>query len=176
MRLDLQQNKPSKALSTMVRTHIGFRELNLLIQTNKQKQTKKRSQSVHNSYSYKQTTTKTQKHDLKVYTESLPPKPSHGWGSTVHQGATIRKDGAASEVSASTVRVEMEAVTTALHRMAPRSDSQSTHAIVLTVPMHDLVKNWGKRNGHPRVACPRVACSTVPPPFSNTDMLPGYHK
>ena len=127
--------------------------------TNKQKEKKKTKRKKQNKNTISKCTQK-----------SLSPKTRQGWGFTVHQGAiTIREDGAASEVSTSTVTVEVEAVTLAPRRMAPISDSRSTHAIVLTVPMQDVVTNRETKG-----AQTRVACSTVPPPPSNTpgDALP----
>ena len=60
---------------------------------------------------------------------------------TVKQGATtIYEDGAAYTVSTSNLTMEVEAVAHALHWIALRGDSQTTHAIILTDSMSLLQK------------------------------------
>ena len=70
--------------------------------------------------------------DLIVYIDGSVSKDQSGWGFTVKQGeATIHEDSAACMVSASSFTMEVEAVTCALHWIASRGDSQTTHAIIL---------------------------------------------
>ena len=60
---------------------------------------------------------------------------------TVKQGATtIHEDIAADTVSTFSLAMEVEAVTHALHWIALRGDSQTTHAIILTDSMSLLQK------------------------------------
>ena len=67
-----------------------------------------------------------------MYTDDSVTKDQSGWGITVKQGeATIHEDSAACMVSASSFTMEVEAVTCALHWIASRGDSQTTHAIIL---------------------------------------------
>ena len=78
-----------------------------------------------------------------MYTDGLVTKDQSGWGFTVKQGATIiHKVGAAYTVSASSLTMEVEALKYALSWNAPRGDSQTTHAIILTDSMSLLkIKN-----------------------------------
>ena len=65
----------------------------------------------------------------------------HWWGFTAKQGATtIHEDRAAYTVSASSFTMEVVAVTYALRWIAPRCDSQTTHASILTDSMSLLQK------------------------------------
>ena len=58
------------------------------------------------------------------------------WGFTVKQGATtIHEDTASCTVSTSSLTMEVEAVTHAIHWIASRGDSQTKHAIILTDSM-----------------------------------------
>ena len=71
--------------------------------------------------------------DLLMYTDGSVTKDQSGWGFTVKQGATtIHEDSAAYMVSTSSLTMEVEAVTHAIHWIASRGDSQTTHAIILT--------------------------------------------
>ena len=71
--------------------------------------------------------------DLIVYADGSVTKDQSGWRFTVKQGATtIHEDSAAYTVSTSSFTMELEAVTRALHWVASRGDSQTTHAIILT--------------------------------------------
>ena len=71
--------------------------------------------------------------DLIVYTDDTFIRDQSGWGFTVKQGVTtIHEDSAAYTVSTSSLTMEEEAVTHALHWIASRGDSRTTHAIILT--------------------------------------------
>ena len=63
-------------------------------------------------------------------------KDQSGWGFNVKQGATtIHEDSAAYTVSTSSFTMEAEVVTNTLRWMASRSDSLTTHAIILSVSL-----------------------------------------
>ena len=77
-------------------------------------------------------------------TPAQSPKTS-GWGFTVKQGATtIHEDIAAYSVSASSLTMEVEAVTHALRWIASRGDSQT---IILTDSMSLLQKVKSEMGG-----------------------------
>ena len=68
-------------------------------------------------------------------------KDQSGRGLIVKQGVTtIHEDSAAYTVSTSSLTMEEEAVTHALHWIASRGDSRTTHAIILTDLMSLLQK------------------------------------
>ena len=76
-----------------------------------------------------------------MYTDGSVTEDQSGWGFTVKQGVTtIHEDSAAYTVSTSSLTMEEEAVTHALRWIAPRSDSQTRHAIILTDSMSLLQK------------------------------------
>ena len=77
---------------------------------------------------------------LILYTDDSVPKDQSGWGFNVKQGSTTNhEDSAAYTVSASSLTMEVEAVTHVLRRIASRGDSQTTHAIILTDSMSLLI-------------------------------------
>ena len=68
-----------------------------------------------------------------MHTDGSVTKDQSGLGFAVRQGATtIHEDSAVYTVSTSSLTMEVEAVTHALHWSASRGDSQTTHAIILT--------------------------------------------
>ena len=71
--------------------------------------------------------------DLIVCTDGSVTKAQSMWGFSVKQGATtIHEDSAAYTVSTCSLTMKVGAVTHALRWIAPRGDSQTTHAIILT--------------------------------------------
>ena len=77
-----------------------------------------------------------------MYADGLVTKDQIGWGFTVQQDAApIRNDDrAAYTVSATSLTMEVEAVTHYLHWIASRGNSQTTHAIILTDSLSLLQK------------------------------------
>ena len=86
---------------------------------------------------------------LLVYTDGS--KDQSGWSFTVKQGATtIHEESAAYTVSTSTLAMEVEAITHALHWIASRGDSRTTRAIIVTDSMSLLQKvtvEWEAQTG-----------------------------
>ena len=71
------------------------------------------------------------------------------WGFTVEQGvAIIHEHNAANTVSTSSLTMEVEAVTHALHWIASRGDSETTHASIL-IDLMSLLQNmkWEAQTG-----------------------------
>ena len=88
-----------------------------------------------------------------MYTDGSVTKNKSGWGFTVKQGATtIHEVNAAFTVSTSSLTMEVEAVTHAIRWIASRSDSQNTHAIILT-DFNKLATKSEKWNGKPKLEC-----------------------
>ena len=84
-----------------------------------------------------------------MHTDGSVTKYQLGWGFTVKQGAiTIHEDSAAYTVSASSLTMEVEAVTHAFRWIASRDDSQTRQAILLTYPM-GLLQNVKSGMGSP---------------------------
>ena len=103
-----------------------------------------------------------------MYTDGSVTKDQSVWGFTVKQGATtIHEDSAANTVSASSLTMEMEAVTHALRWIASRGDSQTTchHPHRL----NELATKSEKWNGKPRLEC---ADGRHPPSKTPVGVLP----
>ena len=67
-----------------------------------------------------------------MYTDGSVTKYQLGWGFTVKQGeTTIHEDSAAYTVSASSLTMEVEAVTHDFRWIASRGDSLTTHVLIL---------------------------------------------
>ena len=91
-------------------------------------------------------------HDIVIYTDGSATRNWSGWGLTVKQdGRTVHEDSGSHRVTASSLTMEVEAVTHATQWLASQRDAQITHAIVLTDSMN-LLQKCGVWNGLPRLA------------------------
>ena len=91
-------------------------------------------------------------HDIVIYTDGSATRNWSGWRFTVKQdGRTVHEDCGSHRVTASSLTMEVEAVTHATQWLASQRDAQITHAIVLTDSMN-LLQKCGVWNGLPRLA------------------------
>ena len=115
------------------------------------------------THTHTHTHTRKQQTARPHYTDGSVTKDQSGRAFTVKQGATtILEDSAAYTVPASSLIMEVEAVTHAVRWIALRGDSQTTHTILLAYSVNVLQK---MKNG---MGKPRLECVNSRHPTSKT--------
>ena len=85
--------------------------------------------------------TNSKPHDIVIYTNGPLTKDWSGWEFMVKQGERIvHEDSGAHKVTTSSLTMDVEAVTHAIHWLASQHNKQITHAIILTDSMNLLQK------------------------------------
>ena len=78
-------------------------------------------------------------HDIVICTDGSVTRDPSGWGFTIKQGEiTVHKDSGAYRDTASSLTMEVEAVTHAIRWLAYQHDTHITHATILTDLMNLL--------------------------------------
>ena len=76
-----------------------------------------------------------------IYTDGSATRDRAGWGFTVKQGGrTVHEDSGDHRVKASSLTIEVEAVTHAIQWLASQREARITYAIILTDSMNVLQK------------------------------------
>ena len=80
-------------------------------------------------------------YDIVIHTDGSVTRDWSGWGFTAKQGGrTVYEDSGAHRVTASSLTMEVEAVTHAIQWLTSKRDAQITHAVILTDSMNLLQK------------------------------------
>ena len=80
-------------------------------------------------------------HDIVIYMDSSVTRDRSGWGFMVKQGGrTVHEDSGSHRVTASSLTMEVEALTHAIQWLASQCDIQSVHDIILKDPVNLLQK------------------------------------
>ena len=98
---------------------------------------------------------KSKPHDIVIYADGSVTRNRSGWEFTFKQGGrTVHEDSGAHRVTTSSLTMEVEAVTHAIHWLASQRHAQITHAVILTDSMNqssatktsvDLL-SWARRS------------------------------
>ena len=100
---------------------------------------------------------KSKPHDFVIYTDGSVTGDRSGWGFTVKQG--VHEDSGAHRATASSLTMEVEAVTHEIQWLASNNHAQISHAIVLTCSMNLLQKvesGMGWADWHTAMHCLRL--------------------